>query len=210
MRLLEESLLEKAINVGREIAEANYQKLRRGLSVELPNKKYSIIYADPPWSYRDKALAGNRGAGCKYTVQDKTWIENLPVSALADKDCALFLWVTMPKLNEVFDLFPKWGFEYKTTAFTWIKKNKSGVGNFWGMGRWTRANAEICLLGTKGKPKRVSAGVHSVIETPIQRHSQKPDEARLRIVKLMGDIPRIELFAREKVKGWDSWGNELV
>ena len=132
---------------------------RRGLSVELPNKKYSIIYADPPWSYRDKALAGNRGAGCKYTVQDKTWIENLPVSALADKDCALFLWVTMPKLNEVFDLFPKWGFEYKTTAFTWIKKNKSGAGNFWGMGRWTRANAEICLLGTKGKPKRVSAYV---------------------------------------------------
>jgi N6-adenosine-specific RNA methylase IME4 len=89
-------------------------------------------------------------------------------------------------------------------------KNKSGKGNFWGMGRWTRANAEVCLLGTKGKPKRLSAGVHSVIETPIQRHSQKPDEARIRIVKLMGDIPRIELFARETAKGWDSWGNELV
>jgi N6-adenosine-specific RNA methylase IME4 len=177
--------------------------------MDFPKKKYQIIYADPPWSYRDKALAGNRGAGCKYQTQMKDWIENLPVSEIADRDCVLFLWVTMPKLNECFDLFLKWGFEFKTIAFTWIKLNKSGVGNFMGMGHWTRANAELCLLGTKGSPKRISASVHSVVSTPIQRHSQKPDEVRKRIVQLMGDLPRIELFAREERVGWDSWGDEV-
>lgn len=102
-----------------------------------------------------------------------------------------------------------WGFEYKTCAFTWIKRNKNINSWFWGMGRYTRANSEICLLATKGNPKRINAGVHSVIDTPIEKHSKKPDEARKRIVELMGDLPRVELFARQKVDGWDSWGNEV-
>lgn len=176
---------------------------------EFPNKKYQIIYADPPWSYRDKALSGNRGSGCKYQVQSKEWIDSLHVSEIADSDCVLFLWVTMPKLNECWELIERWGFEYKTVAFTWVKKNKKSNSWFWGMGRWTRANAEVCLLATRGKPKRMDASVHSVIDTPIQSHSQKPQEVRDRIVKLMGDIPRIELFAREKTEGWDVWGNEV-
>ena len=176
--------------------------------IPFPNKKYQIIYADPPWSYRDKALAGNRGAGFKYPTQEKDWIDNLPVSEIADKNCVLFLWVTMPKLNECWQLIEKWGFEYKTVGFTWVKKNKKAPSWFWGMGGWTRANAELCLIATKGKPKRIDAGVHSVIDTNIQAHSQKPDEARERIIKLMGDLPRIELFAREKTDGWDVWGNE--
>jgi len=173
-------------------------------------KKYQIIYADPPWSYRDKALAGNRGAGCKYKVQTKEWLDNLPVAELADKSCILFLWVTMPKLNECWDLINRWGFEYKTVAFTWVKRNKKAPSWFWGMGRWTRANAELCLLATKGKDiKRINAGVHSVVDTPIQAHSQKPNEVRKRIVELVGELPRIELFAREKTEGWDVWGNEV-
>ena len=172
-------------------------------------KKYQIIYADPPWSYRDKALAGNRGAGCKYEVQEKEWIDNLPVSNIADENCILFLWVTMPKLNECWELIKKWGFEYKTVAFTWVKKNKKASSWFWGMGRWTRANAELCLLATKGNPKRISAGVHSIIDTHIEGHSKKPNEVRKRILQLVGDLPRIELFAREKVEGWDVWGNEV-
>jgi len=177
--------------------------------VNFPNKTYQIIYADPPWSYRDKALAGNRGAGCKYQVQSKEWIDNLPVNTIADDNCALFLWVTMPKLNECWDLIKNWGFEYKTVAFTWVKKNKKKPSWFWGMGRWTRANAEVCLIATKGKPKRISASVHSVIDTPIQGHSKKPDITRDRIVELLGDLPRIELFARHKTEGWDVWGNEV-
>jgi len=177
--------------------------------IQFPNKKYNIIYADPPWSYRDKALAGKRGAGCKYKTQSLKWIENLSVRNLADKDCALFLWVTMPKLNECWNVIEKWGFEYKTVAFTWIKTNKKADTLFWGMGNWTRANAELCLLAVKGKPKRINAGVHSVIISKVRKHSQKPNEARKRIVELLGDLPRIELFARERVEGWDVWGNEV-
>ena len=179
------------------------------IMIPFPNKKYQIIYADPPWKYRDKALAGNRGSICKYQVQTKEWIDSLPVGNIADNDCALFLWVTMPKLNECWDLIRQWGFNYKTVAFTWVKKNKKADSWFWGMGRWTRANAELCLLATKGTPKRISASVHSVIDTPIEEHSKKPLEVKKRIVQLMGDIPRIELFARQKTDGWDVWGNEV-
>lgn len=174
-----------------------------------PNKKYNIIYADPPWSYKDKALAGNRGAICKYPTQSKEWIDNLPVNTISADNCVLFLWVTMPKLNECWNLITNWGFEYKTSAFTWVKRNKKSLSWFWGMGRWTRANPEVCLLATKGQPKRVSAAVHSIIDTPIERHSQKPAIVRQKIVELCGDLPRIELFARSTVDGWDSWGNEV-
>ncbi len=177
--------------------------------IPFPEKKYSIIYADPPWSYRDKALAGKRGANCKYPTQSTSWIANMPIHSIASADCALFLWVTMPKLNECFRVIEQWGFDYKTVAFTWVKKNKNKDSFFWGMGNWTRANAELCLLATKGKPKRLSASVHSVIYSPIETHSQKPHETRSRIVQLLGDIPRIELFARQTVSGWDCWGNEV-
>jgi N6-adenosine-specific RNA methylase IME4 len=131
------------------------------------------------------------------------------VGDLADDDCILFLWVTMPQLNVCFDIIKSWGFVYKTNAFTWVKRNKISKSLFWGMGRWTRANAELCLLATKGHPKRFDAGVHSVVYTPIEEHSKKPSVVRDRIVKLCGDVPRIELFARQKIEGWDSWGNEL-
>ena len=173
------------------------------------DKKYNIIYADPPWSYKDKALSGNRGACCKYDVMDVSDISKLPIKDMLAENCVLFMWVTMPKLNECFSLIEAWGFEYKTCAFTWVKRNKKSSGFFWGMGRWTRANAEICLLATKGKPKRVAANVHSVIDTPIEEHSKKPSCTRDRIVSLLGDIPRIELFARQHVDGWDCWGDEV-
>lgn len=106
-----------------------------------------------------------------------------------------------------------WGFEYKTCAFAWIKKNRKSNTNFWGMGAYTRANAEICLLGVKPEFKASaqikSHSVHQVIESPIQEHSAKPDETRHRIVELLGDVPRIELFARQRVPGWDAWGDEI-
>lgn len=178
------------------------------IDINNPPHKYSLIYADPPWTYRDKALAGNRGAGCKYDLMTIQEIAELPVPALAADDAALFLWVTMPKLNECFDVIKAWGFEYKTVAFVWVKQNRKSDSLFWGMGRWTRANTEICLLATKGKPKRISASVHSVIMSHIREHSRKPDETRERIVELCGDLPRVELFAREAAEGWDYWGNE--
>jgi len=176
--------------------------------MKLPNKKYKIIYADPPWSYKDKALAGNRGACCKYPVMSIDEIKNLPVKDIADDDCILFMWVTFPKLNECFEVIKEWGFEYKTNAFTWVKKYKNGD-NFMGMGRWTRANAEICLLATKGKPKRVNAGVRQIIESVPEKHSKKPDIVRDKIVELCGDLPRLEMFARNNSVKWETWGNEV-
>jgi len=170
--------------------------------------KYKIIYADPPWSYKDKALAGNRGVEFKYEVMSLEEIKKLSVDKIADEDCCLFLWITFPNLNIVFDVIKSWGFKYKTVAFTWVKKYKNG-NNFMGMGNWTRANAEVCLLCTKGKPKRISASVRQIIESVPERHSKKPDIVRDKIVELCGDLPRIELFARETADGWDSWGNEI-
>ena len=134
----------------------------------------------------------------------------LPVPELAAKDCALFLWATFPQLPEALRLIRAWDFRYKTVAFVWLKRNRKNPSWFYGMGYWTRSNAEICLLATKGKPKRQSAGVHQFIISPIEQHSKKPDEARDKILALMGDLPRVELFARQKTPGWDAWGNEIA
>ena len=134
---------------------------------------------------------------------------SLPVADIAEDNCVLFLWVTFPNLQESLRVIKAWGFEYRTVAFVWVKRNKKAVNWFMGLGYWTRANAEICLLAVKGKPKRISKSVRQVIDSPIERHSKKPDETRERIVELMGDLPRIELFARQKTDGWEVWGNEV-
>ena len=176
--------------------------------MNFPNKKYKIIYADPPWAYRDKAKAGKRGVGYKYDIMPIEDVKNLQVEKLSNDDCVLFMWITFPHLDECLSVVNSWGFKYKTVAFTWVKKYKNGD-NFMGMGNWTRANAEICIIATKGKPKRIDAGVRQIVESIPERHSKKPDIVRDKIVKLLGDLPRIELFARERVDGWDSWGNEI-
>lgn len=176
-----------------------------------PNKKYQIILADPPWEYKDKASAGDRGACFKYDVMSFEKICKLPVKQIAGKDCVLFLWVTMPMLNVCMDVITSWGFKFKTCAFVWVKTNKNNTNTiFWGLGRWTRSNAEICLLATKGKPKRISASVHSIIISPMIKHSRKPPETYELIEQLLGkNKTKIELFARERKQGWDSWGNEV-
>ena len=119
-------------------------------------------------------------------------------------------WVTFPLLKEAWPVMDAWGFSYKSVAFVWVKQNRKAPTLFTGMGYWTRANAEICLLATRGHPKRANAGVHQVILSHIEEHSKKPEEARSRIVRLMGDVPRIELFARSRAPGWDVWGNEAA
>ena len=134
---------------------------------------------------------------------------SLPVADIAEDNCVLFLWVTFPNLQESLRVIKAWGFEYRTVAFVWVKRNKKAINWFMGLGYWTRANSEICLLAVKGKPKRVSKSVRQIIDSPIERHSKKPDETRERIIDLMGDLPRIELFARQKTDGWDVWGNEV-
>lgn len=169
-------------------------------------KKYNVIYADPPWRYEQKGLQG--AAENHYPTMSIDDMCALPVGNLAAKDCMLFLWTTFPMLPEALKFINAWGFQYKTVAFVWLKQNRKSKSWFYGLGFWTRGNAEVCLLGKKGKPKRHSASIHQFIISPIEEHSKKPDETRDRIVALMGDVPRIELFARQKTEGWDVWGNE--
>jgi len=170
-------------------------------------KKYKIIYADPPWAYRNM---GNiqATANAQYTTMQNEDICKLPVNKIADENSILFLWATFPKIQEALDVIRAWGFEYKTVGFVWIKKNKSGS-NFFGVGWYTKSNAEVCLIGVKGKAPKISNSISQIIEAERGKHSKKPDIVRDKIVEFAGDIPRIELFARQKVDGWDCFGNEV-
>ena len=176
------------------------------IDINSPAEQYGVIYADPPWSYQQKG----HGAACKhYPTMTPEEIKALPVANLAQENSVLFLWATFPNLPQALDVIEAWGFTYKTLAFCWVKQNKRQGGLFWGLGSYTRQNAEVCLLAVKGRPKVISHSVHSVIQTPIERHSKKPDEARHRIEQLMGEQKRLELFARQTAPGWDCWGNEV-
>ena len=170
-------------------------------------QKYQVIYADPPWDYQQCRLSGS--AKKHYPTMRIEELCALPVADIADRDCALFLWATFPQLPEALRLIQAWGFVYKTVAFVWLKQNRKALTWFYGLGFWTRSNAEICLLATKGHPKRQSAGIHQLVISPVEQHSKKPDEVREKIAALMGDVPRIELFARQQTPGWDVWGNEV-
>ena len=181
--------------------------------IPLPDKKYDIIYADPPWKYyvvtKDSNIEWNHSAELLYDVMTVDEIKELPVKSLSKKNCMLFLWCTFPCLQEGLDVIRSWGFKYKTLGFCWIKQsNGSCIPRQDGMGYYTRSNAEICLIGVKGKSLVRRHDIPSTITTPKTPHSKKPDEARKRIIELCGDLPRIELFARTKIHGWDVWGND--
>jgi len=170
---------------------------------------YRLIYADPPWQYRDKASAGKRGACHKYQVMALDEICALPVADIAADDCLLAMWWVPPMPAEALRVVEAWGFTLKTMkGFTWHKLTKNGKSHF-GMGNWTRGNTEDCLLATRGRPARVSASVRQFVEATKGRHSEKPADVRDRLVQLVGDVPRIELFARQRADGWDAWGNEI-
>ena len=180
--------------------------------MNLPNKKYSVIYADPPWSYKDKRDKHPRlcgGATVHYNTMSMEDLKQLPIQSIADDNCYMFMWATFPNLQEALDLMKAWGFKYKTLGFSWIKTNKINGKPFFGIGYYMKSNCEVCLMGLKGKPFKVSNSISSVLIEPREEHSKKPDIARDNIVKFCGDVPRIELFAREFAEGWDSWGNEL-
>ena len=177
-------------------------------------EKYQIIYADPPYKYIQGKSMGTNFAGAadaQYECMPLKDILALPIHTIADDKCILFLWVTFPMLREGLRIVEAWGFEYKTVAFTWVKMNQNNMGMFFGVGYYTKSNAEICLLATKGNAHSLvkDNSISQMIMTPKMKHSRKPIECRDRIVQLTGDIPRIELFARQKVEGWDCWGNEV-
>lgn len=174
--------------------------------VNLPTGKYQIIYADPPWQYYKGGYKNQEQHYDSLSVEE---LKQMPLDDLAADNCILFLWVTFPMLNEVFDLIKWWGFNYSTVGFVWVKAKKDGTGHFFGLGNWTRSNAELCLIATKGSIERKDASISQIIYSPVEEHSKKPDIVRDKIVQLAGDLPRIELFARQKAEGWDVWGNEI-
>lgn len=177
---------------------------------------YSVIYADPPWQYDDQNCNG--AAEQQYSSMTLDQLCSLPVAQIAAADCALFMWGTYPKIEDAFTLIRYWGFKYKSYAFDWVKLR--GGRPQMGLGRWTRGASEVCLLAVRGKPQRQDKGVRQLVETlceddnrilyaPATRHSAKPPEVRDRIVHLMGDVPRLEMFARCRAPHWDAWGLEV-
>ena len=191
-----------------KIEEKLVSKETESKSIDIYNtdKKYNIIYADPAWSYYE---GGNKAQSVHYKTMSIEEICNLPIKDIADEGCILFLWVTFPILQDCFKVIESWGFKYSTCGFNWIKKNKNADTNFFGCGGWTRANSELCLIATKGQVLRLDNSISQVIETPIEEHSKKPEVIRELITRLVGELPRIELFCRFPKDGWDCWGNEV-
>lgn len=174
------------------------------------NKKYNIIYADPPWEYKESG-SGIRVVKAHYPTMSLKELKEIPVKKISEEKSILFMWVTFPRLKQGLELIESWGFEYYGLGFDWVKTSKNGKPS-WGMGYYTRQNTEICLIGVKKKPYRLKPLVRnelSVIHSQREEHSKKPDIIREKIVNICGDLPRIELFARQQVQGWDCWGNEV-
>lgn len=184
--------------------------------MDFPEKKYAVIYADPPWSYGDKGF-GRRPGGAlsgsfapeagRYATMSLADLLVLPVYGIAATDCALLLWATSPLLPEALKVMAAWGFKFKTVAFCWSKvtAKQKEVAN---LGQWTMGNIELCLLGTRGSPKRLSRAVRQLVFAERTVHSRKPEEVRRRIEALFGSQGCIELFARTAAPGWDAWGDE--
>lgn len=182
------------------------------------NKKYQIIYCDPPYSYYNDSNAKPNCTTIKgmrrppYSVMSSKEIMELPIKNITDKNCILFIWTTDYHLEKCLKIIKEWGFTYKTVGFAWAKKNKSGKPVCF-MGAYTmKSGIELCLLATKGKDAHKLVKKHNVralVESQREAHSKKPDEIRKRIVELVGDLPRIELFATEKTDGWISLGYEI-
>lgn len=179
-------------------------------------KKYQIIYADPPWKYGSKSKVNNSSGNEikklsehyeSMTTQD---IKNLPIKDITEKDACCFMWSTDSHLKEAIEIMEAWGFKYKTIAFNWIKKTSKGNTRV-NVAPWTLKSSEICLFGTKGTMTKYKKNnsIMQLVEAERTKHSRKPEEVRLRIESLFGNLPRIELFAREKTEGWDAWGNEV-
>ncbi|MEL4301155.1 MT-A70 family methyltransferase [Shewanella xiamenensis] len=193
------------------------------------SKKYQLIYADPPWAFSNQNTGGSMksSAQAKYTVTSTEDLKRLDVGSIADDNCVLVMWYVGAMPQDAIDLVKSWGFTLKNmNGFVW---NKLTVNNnpFFGMGFWTRAGSESAIIAIKGKPTPVCRSVRAVGNFDPQsldevlahlcyvgtyqniRHSQKPDEFRDKCVELMGDVPRLEMFARTKTKGWDVFGNEV-
>ena len=190
---------------------------------DFPAGPFQVIYADPPWRWRAWSAAGEgKSAVQHYGVMDEAALAALPVAGAAARDAVLFLWVIQSMLPDALRLIEAWGFELKTVAFVWVKikgaAEREGQGRLFyagedvrmGMGYHTRAGAEQCWLATRGRGyDRLAKGEAQVVFAPLREHSRKPDEIADAIVRLTGDVPRLELCARTRRPGWAAWGNQV-
>jgi N6-adenosine-specific RNA methylase IME4 len=181
---------------------------------EIPSNYFSAILADPPWHFENWGDNSETDVRRHYETMSITEIADLPVRSLATKDCVLFLWVCWPTMDQALKVIDAWGFKYKTCAFAWVKANGLQIDMFEedvpvqiGTGYWTRSNSEVCLLATKGNPRRLNADVRQAIVSPRREHSRKPEGIHERIERLVAG-PYLELFARQKRPNWSHWGNQ--
>lgn len=171
---------------------------------------YNIIHADPPWPFQNYSAKGeDRNPNRHYPTMPIEQIKALPVGDIAAGDCALFLWVVDPLLDQGIETLKAWGFRFTTVAFTWAKRSSRDTAWHMGTGYYTRGNPETCLLGMMGRLERRSGGVRQLIVDPVRQHSRKPDRVADDIVRLFGDLPRVELFSRTSRPGWETWGNQV-
>lgn len=188
---------------------------------KLPNKKFDIIYADPPWHYNEKLQFDKSSksveqidssknifissAAFKYPTLKTSELMKIPVHKIAKDDCLLFMWATNPHLAQATELGEAWGFEYKTVAFVWDKMSHNP-------GQYTLSNCELCLVFKRGKiPRpRGARNIQQLVRSPRKKHSEKPIEVIQAIEKMFPSQKRIELFARKKTKGWSVWGLDLI
>ena len=165
--------------------------------------KYKVIYADPPYAFRNKRTGGSMSSGSEsqYPTMSIQELSVLPVSAVADKDSVCFLWVSVAPLPDSLSLLSAWGYQYKTSLF-WRKIMSLG------MGYWFRGQVEMCLLGVRGKVKAFRIQKPNFVQSKVRNHSQKPDGVR-ELIDMTGLFPKLELFARERSPGWDSMGFDI-
>ena len=179
---------------------------------------FGCVLADPPWSFKSWSDKGNNRAPDAmvkrhglaerhYATMSLADIKALPVGDVAAKNSVLIMWVVDCMIPDALAVGDAWGFRFKTTGFTWRKQRQSGA-EYIGLGHWGRGGTEQSLLFTKGQPKRLSAGVRKLIEAPVREHSRKPDEQYERIEALVSG-PFLELYARQRRDGWESWGAQL-
>ena len=174
-----------------------------------PGKKYGVIYADPPWYFKVRSDKGKgRSPENHYPLMSLDDICKMNVQSISLPDSVLLLWVCDPMLEQALEVINAWGFKYKTVGFTWAKTNRKKLGFFTGLGYWTRGNPEMCLLATKGRPKRKAMDVAQLVISQRGKHSEKP--ILHKEIERLVDGPYIELFARKKpFDNWDYWGNEV-
>ncbi len=178
---------------------------------ELPDRKFEIIYADPPWDYRGQLQHAGVGSGDTggairhYPTVKLADLKRLAVPNLAGENCLLFLWATNPHLDQALDLGKSWGFKWATVAFVWDKERVNP-------GFYTLSQCELCLVFKKGRipQPRGARNVRQMVRSRRGAHSEKPDEVRKRIEEMFPRQAKIELFARRRAEGWSSWGLEMA